>query len=236
MNPTIMRLALKALLGGWRGLVLFGLPILLLVLATVLRVLTGTTVSPNLLVVETALALVVPLVALLGANGVLGPEIDDGSVVYLLATPVRRSVVAISKYAVAATVAVVASLGGIVLSGLIGGISNDWIITGVVTGGLGALLYAALFTAMSAATRYGMIIGLIYVLVIEGVLGRWLSGFRYLSVSSIVERIGESVAAVNLPVEDMSLTFALIASVVVLFGGVGVAAWRLAGFQLTGDE
>lgn len=236
MNPTIMRLALKALLGGWRGLVLFGLPILLVVLATALRLLTGTEVSPSLLIVETGLALVVPLVALLAANGVLGPEIDDGSVVYLLATPVRRSVVAISKYVVAASVAVVASVGGLLVSSLIGGVGSEWVLTGVITGGVAALLYSALFTAMSAATRYGMIIGLIYVLVIEGVLGRYLSGFRYLSVSSIAERIGEAVAEIDLPVEDMSLAFALVASVVLLVGGVAAAGWRLQRFQLSGDE
>ena len=45
--------------------------------------------------------LALPLVALLAATAVLGPEIDDGSIVYLLAKPVNRHGVAISKCAVA---------------------------------------------------------------------------------------------------------------------------------------
>ena len=42
-----------------------------------------------------------PLVALLAATAVLGPEVDDGSIVYLLSKPVSRHVVALSKFAVA---------------------------------------------------------------------------------------------------------------------------------------
>ena len=45
--------------------------------------------------------LALPLVALLAATAVLGPEIDDGSIVYLLAKPVSRHVIAVSKFAAA---------------------------------------------------------------------------------------------------------------------------------------
>ena len=45
--------------------------------------------------------LALPLVALLAATAVLGPEIDDGSIVYLLAKPVNRHVIAVSKFAAA---------------------------------------------------------------------------------------------------------------------------------------
>ena len=42
--------------------------------------------------------LALPLVALLATSAVLGPEVDDGSIVYLLAKPVNRYGLAISKY------------------------------------------------------------------------------------------------------------------------------------------
>ena len=42
-----------------------------------------------------------PLTALIIGTSVLGAEIDDGSIVYLLATPVSRAVVIGAKYAVA---------------------------------------------------------------------------------------------------------------------------------------
>lgn len=236
MNPTIARLALRALVGQRRGLVLLALPLLLVVLAGVLRALGGGEVSPSRVLVEVGLALVVPLVALLAANGVLGPEIDDGSVVYLLSTPVSRYVVALSKFLVAAGVAVVLSVAGLVAAGLAGGADGEWVLGTGVAGGVAALLYTALFTALSAATRHGMIAGLLYALVLEALLARFLSGLRYISVSAVSQRIGEAVAEIDLPVGQMSLTYAVVAAAVLLVLGPLMAGWRLQRFQLRGDE
>ena len=44
-----------------------------------------------LLVVIVGFSVILPLTALIIGTSVLGAEIDDGSIVHLLATPVRRS-------------------------------------------------------------------------------------------------------------------------------------------------
>ena len=43
----------------------------------------------------------VPLIALIAGTGALGPEIDDGSIVYLLAKPLPRREIVFTKLAVA---------------------------------------------------------------------------------------------------------------------------------------
>ena len=48
------------------------------------------------------LAVIVPLVALLATSGLLAPEIDDGSISYLLAKPISRYTIVASKLVVAA--------------------------------------------------------------------------------------------------------------------------------------
>jgi ABC-2 type transport system permease protein len=236
VNATIMRLALQALAGQRRGLMLAGLPLLLVATAGVLRALTGGPVSASLVVLELGLALVVPLVALLAANGVLGPEIDDGSVVYLLSTPVSRYAVALSKFVVAAGVSVLLGAGGLAATAFAGGLSGRWVATAALLGAVAAVLYTALFTAMSAATRHGMIAGLVYVLIVEGLLGGLLVGVRYVSVRSLAQRLGDAATEVDVPPVDLSTTYAVVASVVVLVVGVLLAGWRLQRFQLRGDE
>jgi ABC-2 type transport system permease protein len=236
MNPTISRLALRALVGQRRSLVLITLPALLVALAAVVRMLTGEPISARLILVEVGLAVVVPLVALLAANGVLGPEIDDGSVVYLLSTPVSRYVVAASKWLTAAGVSVLLSAGGLAAAAVAGGVSGRWVLGSAVAGAIGAVLYTALFTLMSAATRHGMIAGLIYALILERAMGSLLTGIRYISVQSITQRLTEPVADIDLPVSDLGLGYAVVAAVVVLVVGVGAAGWRLQRFQLKGDE
>jgi ABC-2 type transport system permease protein len=235
MNLTISRLALRALGGQRRGLVLVALPLVLVLLAVAVRLLTGEAISARGVLVEVGLALVVPLVALLAANGVLGPEVDDGSVVYLLSTPVSRYAVAASKWAAAAGVSVVLSAGGLAAAAWAGGVSGRWVLASAVAGAVGAILYTALFTAMSSATRHGMIAGLVYVLLIERGLGSLLTGLRYVSVQSFTQRVTEAVADVEMPV-DMGLGYAVAAASLVLVLGVLAAGWRLQRFQLRGDE
>lgn len=236
MNATISSLALRSLVGQRRGLVLLALPVLLVLLAVLVRTLTGEAISARLVLVEVGLAVVVPIVALLAANGVLGPEIDDGSVVYLLSTPVSRYVVAASKWATAAAVSVVLSAGGLAAAAVAGGVSSGWVVASGVAGAIGAVLYTALFTFMSSATRHGMVAGLLYALVLERALGALLTGLRYVSVQSITQRLAEAVGDIDMPVADMGLGYAVVAAVVVLVGGVGAAGWRLQRFQLRGDE
>lgn len=235
MNLTISRLALRALVGQRRGLVLLALPLVLVALAGLVRLLTGEPISARGVLVEVGLAVVVPLVALLAANGVLGPEVDDGSVVYLLSTPVSRYAVAVSKWVTAAGVSVVLGGGGLGLAALAGGVSTRWVLAATAAGAIGAVLYTALFTAMSAATRHGMIAGLVYALILERALGSLLSGLSYVSVQAFTQRIAEAVGGVEFPV-DMGLTYALVAAAVVVLGSLAFAGWRLANFQLRGDE
>ncbi|WP_131105579.1 ABC transporter permease subunit [Ornithinimicrobium sufpigmenti] len=235
MNATISRLALRALVGQRRGLVLLALPLLLVALAATVRMLTGAAVDGQTIIVEVGLGIVVPVVALLAANGVLGPEIDDGSVVYLLSTPVSRYAMAVSKWATAAGVSVLLSAVGLAAAALAGGLGADWALGSVVAGAVGAVLYTALFTAFSAATRHGMIAGLVYVLILEGAMGALLSGLRYVSVYSITQRLTEALSALDLGV-DMGLGYAVVAGLVILVAGVGAAGWRLQRFQLRGDE
>src|SRR5687768_5808385 len=117
INGTIAKLALQALLGRRRFWLLLAFPVLLIGLAALIAALTDADaaweVLPNL-----GYPLILPLVAILAASSVLGPEIDDGSIVYLLSKPVSRYGVAISKWVVALGATLVAGSLAILLAGL----------------------------------------------------------------------------------------------------------------------
>ena len=151
LNPTILRLSTQALLGRRRGLVLMLIPGLLIVLAVVVRALTEAGVGYDI-VSEVGYTLALPIVALLAASAVLGPEIDDGSIVYLIAKPVPRHVVVLSKYVVAwlATVGLGALpllLAGLVLDSSDPGRAVAWGVAALVSG----TAYTALFLGSGRA-------------------------------------------------------------------------------------
>lgn len=240
MNPTISRLAFQSLFGQKRWWVLVALPLLLLGLCVLVRVLSGGSTDGTFepVIVVFGLGLVLPLVALLVTTGVLGPEIDDGSIVYLLSKPISRYVVALSKLLVAVLVTVVLGAGSLLVAGFILEPSEPGQALAV---GLGAAVagtaYCAAFVMLSAINRHGMVTGLIYVLVFEGLLASWLSGLRYLSVSAFGRRIAEGVdGSLNLVAGNLPLAYAWIASLVVVVAGCYVAGLRLSHFQLRGDE
>ena len=62
-----------------------------------------------------------PLVAILAASSVLGPEVDDGSIVYLLSKPVSRHGVALSKWVVAVAATLAAGALPLFVAALIAG-------------------------------------------------------------------------------------------------------------------
>ncbi|MGB7449051.1 MAG: ABC transporter permease subunit [Ornithinimicrobium sp.] len=238
MNPTIARLSAQALFGQKRGILLGILPGLLIVLSVVTASLVDGSRAVEPVTLVFGLSLVLPLVALLVTNGVLGPEIEDGSIVYLLSKPVSRQTVVVSKYLVAAAVSVLLGAGSVVVSAVV---LQPADLRQALALGLGAaaaaLAYCGLFIALATVTRHGTIAGLIYVLGFEGLLAPWLSGLRYISVAALGRRVvGVVDDDLTMVVPDVSLAYAVTALAVLVVGGVALAGHRLRSFQLTGEE
>ncbi len=184
MNPVVMELTVRGLLGRRRSLLLVVLPVLLLALAALTR--WASDASPGAssgLTGNFAMGTLLPLMCLLIGTGVIGPEIDDGSIVYLLAKPVPRRSILLAKLAVALATTVVFAVLPIMAGAALAG---DVELRLTAAYGLAALLagvaYTTIFVALSVLTRNAVIIGLLYALLWESVLGGYVPGVRDVSV------------------------------------------------------
>jgi ABC-2 type transport system permease protein len=233
MNGTIAKLALAALLGRRRFWLLVVFPVLMIGLTVLVTVMAGDDEFGWQMVGFLGYPLVLPLVAILAASSVLGPEVDDGSIVYLLSKPVNRHAVAISKWVVAWVTTLVVGAGSVFAAGLVvepGDQAVAWLVASMVAG----TTYSALFLALSAVTRHAVVIGLVFVLIWENVLGSIFSGVAWLSINDWGVRVGHEVSSA---LDDpANLPWALLASLLVTVGGVFFAGDRLRSFALTGDE
>src|SRR5229473_2180580 len=101
-NPTVAWITMRATLSRKRAL-LFALPAVILILFTVALKATRPPMRPwpSHVLGTFGFSVLLPLTALIIGTSVLGAEIDDGSIIHLLATPVRRSSVVLTKFAVA---------------------------------------------------------------------------------------------------------------------------------------
>jgi ABC-2 type transport system permease protein len=237
INTTVAWLGVRSLFGRRRGVLLFVLPLVLLALAILVHVLVDSTAVADDILHQLGLVVVVPLVALIATTGVLSSEIDDGSVVYLLAKPLPRLSIVVSKLLVAfACVLVFASLP-LLASGLILRLDTPGLGLGFAVGGLaGGLTYCALFAFASVLTRHAVVVGLIYVLIWEGLLGGLLDGIRWLSVTRWSSAITDEITGEPALVDSLSLPYAITATVVVIIGATLLASQKLQRYNYTADE
>ncbi len=232
INMTIAKLALQALLGRRRFYLLLAFPVLLIGLVALITTLADGDAAFEILP-GLGYPLVLPLVAILAASSVLGPEVDDGSIVYLLSKPVSRYGVAISKWVVALGATLAAGALPILVSALITGDSTRAValFVGAVVAGT---TYSALFLAISAVTRHAVIASLMFVLIWESLLGNLFTGVAWLSIGQWGVRVGHALSD-QLP-DPANLPWAIGASAVVTVVGVWFAGDRLRSFSLRGDE
>lgn len=195
MNLTVIRLTMRGLLGRRRSVLLLILPVVLLGLAGLTRWASGGTPDASAsLASQFAMGTLLPLMCLLISTGVIGAEIDDGSIVYLLAKPIPRRTIVLSKLAVALGAAVVfAVLPTIAAVEIAGDEGGRLALAFGVSTALAAFAYTALFVALSVATRNAVILGLLYALLWETVLGGYVPGIRAVSVRQWALSVGERV-------------------------------------------
>lgn len=233
LNPTVARLTWRALLGRRRALLLLSLPAILVALAVTVRLVHGVDAQAAVnLLGAFALGFLVPLVCLIAGTGSIGPEIDDGSIVYLLAKPVSRPSIVHAKLAVAVVVAALFGALPTLVAGQVVAQGEDRVALAYTVGVLiAALAYCALFVLLAVVTRNAVVIGLLYALVWETVVGGYIPGAQALSIQqwalALVERI------VGAPAADLGIDAAVnLPTAVVLLVVVTVAATALAGHRL----
>lgn len=232
---TITWITARGLFGRRRFLLLLPLPLVLLGLAVLCRSLG---VDPRqwgpAVLVGLGLAVVLPVVALIIGTGVLGAEIDDGTVVHILTKPLPRWQIVLPKLAVAAgvtavTVAVPLYVAGVLANSVRLGLAL------AVAAALGALAYSAFFLALSLVTRRPVLLGLVYVLIWEGLLGNYVSGTKVLSIQQYVIALADRIAPTGLLETSVSVPVASVMTALVSVGFTVLAIDRLRSFSVAGE-
>ncbi len=249
MNSTVASLTSRSLLGRKRTLVLMLLPAALLALCGLARVLAGLdaelereldgALAPDLLSAF-GIAILMPLLTLIAGTGSIGPEIDDGSIVYLLAKPLNRYSIVVTKLAVA--IAVVIAFGvlpiavaGVVLTGEVGDVTIAFALGALAAGAA----YSAVFLLLAVISRNAVVIGLIYALIWESLVGAVVPGAQTLSIQqwslAVVQRaLGDTADQVGLEAAVSFGTGATLLALVTVMATV-YAGRRLQTLRLNSD-
>lgn len=212
MNRALLTLTARQLLRRKRSLFILLLALVPVLVAAVYR-LTGDQTEPLPIEFATGMldalviAAVLPLTALVLGTGALGAEIEDGTAVYLLTKPVARWRIVLVKIAVAAGATIALCLPPAVLASVIvlGGDEAALAPAFAAAAAAGALVYCALFVALSVLTSRALLFGLAYIFIWEGVLPsifdatRWISVRQYmLGIADLISGAPRDVLAADL--------------------------------------
>jgi ABC-2 type transport system permease protein len=235
---VIWSITMRATMGRKRAL-LFAIPAVILLLVTVLIKLAHPHDAswPSQVLGIFGFTVVLPLTALIIGTSVLGAEVDEGSIVHLLATPVPRAVVIWSKYVVAVVLTAAFVAVPELLAGLIANDGLTKLTVGLFVGALaGSVMYNAIFVMVSVLTTRAIAVGLAYVLIWEGLLTNFVSGAKLLSVGHYALGVAAGIAhdgnALN---AGLNLGTSVVMGAIVTVIALVIGARALASFSLKGD-
>jgi ABC-2 type transport system permease protein len=236
LNSTIAGITLRATLGRRRALLFAIPPVILIGITVILRV--GH--PPNdqwayVVLGDFGFSVLLPLTALIIGTSVLGAEVDDGSIVHLLATPVSRTSVILTKFAVASVLTIVFAAIPELIAGLIAPTGGKLAIALLVGAIAGSVVYSAIFVMASALTSRAIAIGLLYVLIWEGLLSNIIGGVRILSAGHYALGIANGIDKNPNLRAGLSLDTAIVMAVVVTVAALWLGIRRLSSFGVSGE-
>lgn len=187
------------------------------------------------------IATLLPITVLILATGALGNEIEDSTLPYLTLKPIGRIRIVLEKLFATLVVCVPIILAGLLATYLIvfrgdAGTSENlrflWALLASALAGIVA--YAAVFLLISLFVARALLVGIVYALVWESLLGRYLAGLKVVSIRHYTESI--LVGLADDP--DIALRGAtgVAASVIIIvavtIGCVLLGTWRLRNLNL----
>jgi ABC-2 type transport system permease protein len=238
---VIARITLRQLLSRRRTVLLVVLSAIVVLVALLRRL---SPAGPDAkftadLLSNLGIATLMPLVALIFGTGTIGAELEEGTAVYILAKPIRRSVVIATKLLVAIGCSVALTSLPILLAGFVAGGEG---VAGLAIGfaiasAIGSAVYCALFVALSLLTTRAFVSGLAYVLVWEGFLSGLFAGTRTLSVREQTLAFAKAIANVPDAIfkAELPLATAIVVASVVSIAAIAIGLRRLSRIEIAGE-
>ena len=241
VDRTLVWLSARQLLAKRRAWLALGLSLVPAVVAVAFRLLVSdASGSSGDFLIGLARDLVIgallPLTAVLFGTTAFGGDIEDGTLLYLLLKPVARWRVVVWKYVVAVLCTAAVMLPAVVLPWLVvrGPDLPFQVPLSLLAGlGVGSALYCAGFLALGAWTRRALVVGLLYVVTVEMVLSRSLTGVKVISAREFALAVSQKLLGNSAALVDKPVTTATVWTMgtLMLVVGVGLTIWKVRGYE-----
>lgn len=176
--------------------------------------------------------LVLPVIALIFGVGALGDARDDGTLVYLWVRPLNQISVVFGAWLAATVISLPLIVIPAALSALLLDAGSELVMATLVASALAVVAYSAVFVMLGIVSRFAVVLGLVYVLLWEGVVASLGSigakmALRGYANSIVTSRTGVRTELANSAESTSIIIFAIVTVVALL-----LAAARLATLEV----
>ena len=235
---AIARVTLRALVSRRRTVLMLLLAAVPILVAVLVRASANGIGEVGQTLDGLVVRIILPLIALVFGTAALGSELEDGTGVHLLTKPISRTTIVLAKVAVAGTLTALLTVPATVVAAILMARPGSDLAGLLASLGLGVLagsyVYAAIFAALSLITSRGLIIGLGYALIWEGLLAGLLPGTQVFSVREYVRGIANAVSPEV--IDSLVGGAAVLYAAVALAGALAIASYRLATYEVRGSD
>ncbi len=182
---------------------------------------------------------VIPLATLILATATLGNELSDRTIVYLVIKPVTTTRVVLEKFIGMFLVTSLSLIVGALITWVVvalgpGTPSGGTLSSMFVASMVGVAAYGALFLLVSLIIPRALLVGIIYILLWESLLARFIPGIRVASIRHFVQSIfvrlqNNQDVTISHP---STITSSLLVVGFVVVISLAFAAWRLRTMNL----
>lgn len=204
LDRTLISLMLRGVLTGRRTVVLAVLAVLPVIaaVATTMGEVEAETAWARL-VQRLLIPVIVAFVAVVIGAGTVADQRDDGTILYLVATPLRRTTLALCAVLASWAAAMAIIVPSLVLSGAIAlgnEISAAGILWPLAGAALAALAYCAGGVLAAMLVRQPVVAAVLYILLWEGTVATWTPSAEQLSIAAYGRAIAvRGIEPVNAP-------------------------------------
>jgi ABC-2 type transport system permease protein len=241
VDRTLIWLSARQLLAKRRAWLAIGLSLVPMLVALAFRLLVADArgASGDFLIGlarDLIIGALLPLTAVLFGTTAFGGDIEDGTLLYLLLKPVARWRVVLWKYVVAVVCTVAVMIPAVLLPWFVvrGPDLPIQVPLSLLAGlGVGCALYCAGFLALGAWTRRALVVGLLYVVVVETALSRSLTGVKAISAREFSLAVSQRLLGNSANLVDKPVTSATVwtMGMLMLVVGVGLTLWKVRGYE-----
>ncbi|MEM7141234.1 MAG: hypothetical protein AAF548_09395 [Actinomycetota bacterium] len=174
-------------------------------------------------------SLVMPVIALIFGVGALGDARDDGTLVYLWLRPLNQASVALGAWLAATAISLPLVVIPATLSALLLDAGSELVTATLIASTLAVIAYVAVFVMLGLLTRFAVVLGLVYVLLWEGVVASLGSigakmALRGYANSIVTARTGVRTELANSAESTSIIVFAVVTIVALIVSVVRLQA------------